>query len=107
MRDEVCLGSVEAIPLGEGRAFVVGDLAVAVFRQRDGTLYASQNECPHLGGPLADGLIGSGAVLCPLHAYRFDLRSGACANDPACTIRTFPVREEGGTIRVRMEEECR
>ena len=50
------LGPVQAIPLGEGRAFAVGDTQVAVFRLRDG-LRATQAVCPHAGGPLADGQI--------------------------------------------------
>jgi nitrite reductase [NAD(P)H] small subunit len=102
--NEVCLGPIEAIPLGEGRAFVVGDTAIAVFRPRDGSLYATQNRCPHLDGPLADGLLGAGSVLCPLHAYRFDLQTGACGNDPACRIRTFPVRAQEGTLFLTVEQ---
>lgn len=103
MRREVCLGSVEAIPPGEGRAFVVGDRTIAVFRQRDGALYATQNSCPHEGGPLAEGLIGAGSVLCPLHAWKFNLATGACVNDPDRRIRTYAVREEGGEILLLLD----
>ncbi len=46
---------VEDVPPGEGRAVVAGDVQVAVFRLRDGTLHATQAACPHAGGPLADG----------------------------------------------------
>ena len=34
------LGPVDQIPLGEGRAFLVGDEPVAVFRPRSGGLHA-------------------------------------------------------------------
>lgn len=102
---EFCLGSVAAIPLGEGRAFEVGGVTVAVFRQRDGAMYATQNHCPHRDGPLADGLIGCGTVICPLHAYQFDLQTGACANDSACAIRTYPVRQQDGRLFVVVSAE--
>jgi len=53
------LGPGAAIPLGEGRAYVVDSIQIAVFRLRNGSggvgLWAMQALCPHAGGPLADG----------------------------------------------------
>ena len=37
------LGSVEKIPLGQGRCYLVGTEEIAVFRQRDGRLFATQS----------------------------------------------------------------
>ncbi len=88
----VDLGPVEFIPLGEGRAYTVQDLTIAVFRQRDGRLFATDNTCPHRGGPLADGIVGAGKVICPLHARKFDLATGQCLGEDL-TVRTYPVRE--------------
>jgi nitrite reductase (NADH) small subunit len=99
---EICLGPIEMVPLGEGRTFVVEGRTIAVFRQRDGSVYATQPDCPHLGGPLAEGLIGDGVVLCPLHSYKFDLKTGACATDPACRINTYPIRAEAGKLYVSL-----
>ena len=70
------LGRVDAIPLGEARVFRVEGRDVAVFRCRSGEVYATAAECPHRGGPLADGLVGSHSVICPLHGFVFDLRTG-------------------------------
>jgi nitrite reductase (NADH) small subunit len=84
------LGSVDQIPLGEGRAFSVGGRRIAVFRTRDGRIFATQAECPHRGGPLADGLVGSATVVCPLHEWRFDLVTGATPNG-ACAIAVYPL----------------
>ena len=57
-----------------------------------------QAECPHRGGPLADGLVGGTTLICPLHAWKFDLTTGeALFGD--CGIKTFPVRvDECGRI---------
>ncbi len=87
----VTLGPVQAIPEGEGRAFVVGSRRLAVFRSRTGQLYATQAECPHRGGQLADGLLGGHTLICPLHSVKFDLTTGEAA-DGSCRLRTFPVR---------------
>lgn len=70
------LGPVAAIPLGEARVFRVDGRDIAVFRCRSGEVYASAAECPHRGGPLADGLVGNHSVICPLHSVIFDLRTG-------------------------------
>lgn len=98
----VNLGSLDFIPLGEGRAYKVGDVAVTVFRQRDGKLFATQSHCPHRQGPLADGIIGAGTVICPFHAWKFDLATGHCAAE-GVTLRTFPVYELDGRIIIEME----
>ncbi len=87
----VDLGSVEVIPPGEGRTFVVQQTEIAVFRQRDGQLFAVDNHCPHRGGPLADGIVGGGTVICPLHARKFDLATGRCQGEEM-PLRTYLVR---------------
>ena len=88
---ELTLGPVKAIPLGEGRVFDVGTRRLAVFRSRDGRVFATQAECPHRGGPLADGLVGGQTLICPLHSLKFDLETGR-STDGSCTLRTFPAR---------------
>ena len=52
-------------------------------------VFATQELCPHLGGPLADGLIDQGSVICPLHDRAYDLRSGAGLNTE-CKLQTYP-----------------
>jgi NNP family nitrate/nitrite transporter-like MFS transporter len=85
------LGRVDDIPVGEGRTYAVGDHQVAVFRTRGGRVHATQATCPHRGGPLADGLADDRVVICPLHAYTFELGSG-CALTGTEPLRTYPVR---------------
>jgi nitrite reductase (NADH) small subunit len=88
---EVTLGSLSAIPPGEGRAFAVGKRRIAVFHTRQGEVLAVQAECPHRGGPLADGLIGGSTLVCPLHAWKFDLHSGK-ADNGGCSLETYVAR---------------
>jgi nitrite reductase (NADH) small subunit len=82
------LGPVEQIPAGEGRNFDVGGLKIAVFRARDGRVFATQARCPHRQGPLADGLLGGATLICPLHEWRFDLATGETANG-TCNLTVY------------------
>lgn len=88
---EVTLAPVTSIPEGEGRTFRVGNERLAVFRSRDGALFATQAECPHKGGMLADGLLGGSTLICPLHAQKFDLTTGQALNGD-CNLKVYPVR---------------
>jgi nitrite reductase (NADH) small subunit len=96
------LGSVEKVPKGQGFCFIVAGQEIAVFRQRDGKLFATQNRCPHKQGPLSEGLIGSGKLICPLHSHKFDLCTGEGLEPKEC-LRVYPVREEKGEILIGVE----
>ena len=94
---EITLGPLAQIPLGEGRNFQVGGTEIAVFHTRQG-VYATQAECPHRKGPLADGLVGGTSLVCPFHAWKFDLQTGDALMGQ-CGIQTYPVRvTEGGDL---------
>lgn len=102
-KTEVTVGPIDAIPPGEGRSFSAFGEKVSVFRTRTGRVFAVQAECPHRGGPLADGLIGGTTVICPLHSWKFDLTTGnALFGD--CGLKTYPVRvDETGQIVVAFD----
>jgi nitrite reductase (NADH) small subunit len=85
------LGPLANIPLGEGRMAQVGASVIAVFRTRAGEVYATQAWCPHRGGPLADGIVGAGKVICPLHSFKFDLATGQPIGGDCDALRTYPV----------------
>jgi nitrite reductase (NADH) small subunit len=86
------LGPVALIPLGEGRMFEAGDAVIAVFRTREGRVHAVEPWCPHRGGPLADGIVAGGKVVCPLHGYMFALETGAPIHHECRRLRTYAVR---------------
>jgi nitrite reductase/ring-hydroxylating ferredoxin subunit len=95
------VGRVEEVPLGEGRAFVAGDVPVAVFRLRDGSLHATQAACPHAGGPLADGQTDADVLVCPMHLFAYRWRDGASTSG-AAPVRTYPVHEQDGRLVVEV-----
>ena len=93
---------LDDLPEGIGRAFRVGDTAIAVFRTRTGRVFAVDGVCPHRGGPLADGMLAGDQVVCPYHAFRFDARSGACDQGNVCSIKTYPVDVRDGAVVVTL-----
>src|ERR1700744_5490597 len=46
----------------------------------EGTLRAVDNRCPHRDGPLHEGWIENGEILCPWHGWSFDPVTGKCTN---------------------------
>ncbi len=90
--------AVEDVPLLEGRRIKMQDLYIGVFRTEEG-FYAIGDACPHLGGPLSDGLVAGTEVSCPLHNRRVALKSGEVVNDDlACGVPTFPVEVRNGDV---------
>jgi len=85
------LGPIDRIPLGEARVYRVEGKEVAVFRCRSGEVFATSAECPHRGGPLADGLVGGHSVICPMHGYAFDLRTGEAPGRACSRLATHRV----------------
>ena len=92
------------IPIREGRAALVGDREIAIFNTGDGRFLATQNHCPHLGGPLCDGIVTGHAVVCPLHAWKISLTTGGVERpaDITTCITTYATRVEGGIILVEL-----
>jgi nitrite reductase/ring-hydroxylating ferredoxin subunit len=69
----------------------------------DGELIAHSTECPHLLGPLEECEVVNGSILCPWHGYRFDIRTGQCANRRSLRLRAAPqvaVDAENGQVTI-------
>jgi nitrite reductase (NADH) small subunit len=97
------LGSAAAIPVGQGRCYVINGQEIAVFRQRDGRLFATENRCPHRKGPLSEGIVGDGRVICPMHAHQFNLQTGTGSEAHEC-VSVYDVDVENGKLMLNVEE---
>jgi nitrite reductase (NADH) small subunit len=96
----VRVGGAEDVPMLEGRSVTIDGRRVAVFRLPGGWA-AVDGACPHLGGPLSDGIVADQCVTCPLHGRRFDLMSGAqVGGDDAVAVHE--VEERDGSLWVRL-----
>ena len=96
------VGKVDDFPLGAGKAVVVDDRMVAVFRMDDGW-YAIDDLCPHMGAALSEGYVDGKCVTCPWHAWRFGIDDGAWEDNPKISVDRFEVRVEGDDVSVSIE----
>lgn len=102
----VRITACDNIPPREGRAAMVGDREIAIFNL-GGRFLAVDNRCPHQGGPLADGIVAGGAVVCPLHAWKINLHTGSVERPagPEACVRSYPTRVEAGIVLIQLPSE--
>ncbi|MFT4112283.1 Rieske (2Fe-2S) protein [Silvibacterium sp.] len=86
---------------GEAREAVCGNRVLCI-AQVNGEIHAVDNACPHRGGPLGQGIVENGTVVCPWHAWAFDLKTGAAAHSPLARVAVYPVRVEGDDVLVQL-----
>ena len=97
---EIC--PLADLPPGEARR-VATEPPIAVFHTEDGEVFAIDDTCSHQDASLADGWVEGCEVECPLHASRFDLRTGAVDAPPAkLPVRTHAVEIQDGVIHVEL-----
>ena len=101
MSRRILIGQAADVPLGEGRVVEVEGRTVALFNV-DGALYALDNACSHRGGPLGEGDLEGTVVVCPWHAWRWDVKTGANVNNPAVKMPCFPVTVDDGHVFVEL-----
>lgn len=71
----------------------------------DGYVFATSNICTHEVAFLSDGFLEHGYIECPLHAARFDIKTGAVLCAPATEpIATYSTKLENGQIFVELPE---
>ena len=71
--------------------------------RHQGELSALTNWCPHRQGPLGQGWIENDAVLCPWHAWAFNLQTGVADPPERAVVQVYPVRIEGERVIVQLE----
>ena len=86
---------------GQGLVVQAGAKTLALFNVA-GAYHAIDNTCPHRGGPLGEGDLDGRLVICPWHGWRWDVTTGANANNPAVKIGCFPIAVEDGDVYVEM-----
>jgi 3-phenylpropionate/trans-cinnamate dioxygenase ferredoxin component len=89
----------------EGLRISTVDPPIAVFLTESGEVFALDDTCTHQEASLADGWIEDCWVECPLHASRFDLRSGTVDAPPAkLPVRAHAVEVEDGAVLVTLSD---
>jgi nitrite reductase/ring-hydroxylating ferredoxin subunit len=78
-----------------------GNLCVA---RIGGSIAVISNHCPHSGGPLGQGMVEDGKVICPLHGWAFDIGTGATDEDDELRVHVFESEVRDGALFVRPPE---
>ena len=87
------------LAVSEVKAVVVGGRAVCLARTTNG-LGALDNRCPHQGGPLGEGTIEDGWLICPWHGYEYDPLTGEPPEGYGDSATPLPLTERDGAIAV-------
>jgi nitrite reductase/ring-hydroxylating ferredoxin subunit len=82
--------ALASCPRGEVRAACHRGRDVAVAVRDDGSVVVVIDRCPHDGGPLSDGYLDGGVLVCPRHGWEFDLTTGASAGRPGHALELCP-----------------
>jgi naphthalene 1,2-dioxygenase ferredoxin component len=92
-----------ALSDGEVVGVIVEGREIALY-EMEGEVFATDDICTHAHAKLSDGWFDKGEIECPLHAGRFDARTGK-ATAPPCLddLKTYQVRVEGGEIQVKLD----
>ena len=69
----------------------------------DGKYYAIDNTCPHVGGVLHAGKQEGGVIVCPIHEWKFDVKTGKCIWPGECDLATYPLKVREGDILVDLD----
>ena len=95
------VADIADVPVGRAKACSVEGRTIALYHTRDG-FFATDNTCPHRGGPLAEGDLIGNEITCPWHLWGFDIETGLCAGNPDIKVAAHTVRVENDKVLVKL-----
>ena len=95
------IGSVHDLPVRRAKTLVVDGRRIALYHTESG-FFASDNTCPHRGGPLGEGDLIGDEIICPWHLWGFEVATGMCTGNPRIRIATHEIRIEGDRLLVKL-----
>ena len=99
----IAIGHIDDIPPRGARCVRTPEGKIAVFRTAENEVFAIEDQCPHKGGPLSQGIVHGKAVTCPLHNFVISLESGKALGADEGEVRTIPVRNIDGQLSIAFE----
>jgi len=91
----------EAPAQDEAKEFTCGEKTICV-ANISGKLVAMDNVCLHRGGPLGQGLVDGGKIVCPWHGWQYDPTTGAATHNPAAKVQVYPIKIEGDDVLIEI-----
>lgn len=91
----------ELPPPGEAREVACGDVVLCI-ANAGGTISAMNNVCPHRGGPLGRGFVEDCKLVCPVHAWAFDVTTGVATHTSRSRAELYETKIEGEDVLVKL-----
>lgn len=82
---------------GKGKRFEINGKPIALFK-KNGVIFATDEACPHAGGPLSEAELDGETITCPWHGFQYNLKTGQSPQH--CTLKTYPVKIDGEKILI-------
>ena len=100
MSNFVELTRISELPgTNEAKEFPCGAKEICVANV-DGKYSAMDNVCLHQGGPLGQGMIEHGKVVCPWHGWAWDPKTGEAAHNKNAKVAVYPLKIEDGRVLI-------
>lgn len=101
----VIIHGTDKLPEGRSKKIEFGDPWAGgvqiVLTRLDGQLHALDTLCPHENGRIVDGpLAQQKYVVCPLHNYLFDPKTGKCVGAACKDAKKYKLRETGADCEI-------
>jgi nitrite reductase/ring-hydroxylating ferredoxin subunit len=97
----VVAANAEDVKEGEVLAINIDDTPIALTRL-NGVICAFGDVCTHDDGPLAEGTLEDGCIVCPRHGARFDLKTGKPTFPAVSPLPIYVTREEDGQVKIQL-----
>ena len=102
MAETLSIAKTNDLAPGESKLIEVEGHRIALFNV-EGDFLAVSETCAHRAGPLSEGTVREGTIICPWHGAKYDLRTGEVLRGPAREgIDCYVVRVEGDEIKVEV-----
>jgi nitrite reductase (NADH) small subunit len=85
----------------EAKAFLCGEKTICIANV-NGAYSAMDNVCLHRGGPLGQGMIEHGKVVCPWHGWEWDPKTGEAAHNSSAKVTVYPLKTENGDVLIEV-----
>jgi nitrite reductase (NADH) small subunit len=70
----------------------------------EGYYYAVNGKCPHRGGRLTEGEIAGELIVCPLHHFKFNLKTGRCVMPKHLRLSSYSVKVDGDALKIELKD---
>jgi nitrite reductase (NADH) small subunit len=96
------LATVSELPQpGEAREFSLDGQQICIANE-NGTCSAMDNVCAHRGGPLGQGVVDAGKIVCPWHGWQFDLKTGKSEQSLTLGVSVYELKIEGDDVLINL-----